>query len=255
MDIPPPGRSAHSVPPSFSQFIGSPDEIRPSSATPESQDDDYFTPTSPSTLHTRPDFSRSASSPLATSLPNRPGATPRINRVTSGIQRLSYYGRPMPAEREWTVFGQLLENDGLTTPITKDSHQRARSDVTTSVSSPVNMFVESRAQSPTSGATQIEIPTDETLFDEAEFTEDSDTSETATAGAARLPNSQEQKTYWRFPFEVPPLSPMSRNILKCAVAYFIGSLFTFVPQLSKLISDIAGADGVPSISGHMVATV
>lgn len=59
---------------------------------------------------------------------------------------------------------------------------------------------------------------------------------------------------------VPTLTPLQRNIIKCATAYFIGSLFTFVPALSHLISDITGYDAgggetKPSPSAHMVATM
>ncbi|KAI0798617.1 Fusaric acid resistance protein-like-domain-containing protein [Irpex lacteus] len=54
------------------------------------------------------------------------------------------------------------------------------------------------------------------------------------------------------------LSPLHRNILKCCVAYFIGSLFTYSPYLSAFIADIKGGDPgdrTPSPSGHMVATI
>jgi hypothetical protein len=50
-----------------------------------------------------------------------------------------------------------------------------------------------------------------------------------------------------------------RNILKCAIAYFIGSLFTFSPYLSRFISDLSSYGPkdptTPSPSGHMVATM
>jgi len=57
---------------------------------------------------------------------------------------------------------------------------------------------------------------------------------------------------------LPALPILYRNILKCSIAYFIGSLFTYSDRLSALIAGI-NADrhtGVkPSASGHMVATV
>lgn len=58
------------------------------------------------------------------------------------------------------------------------------------------------------------------------------------------------------PERAPWLSTKQKNILKCAIAYFIGSLFTFSPYLSDLISDIVPLrqDEGPSPSGHMVAT-
>ncbi|KAI0743674.1 Fusaric acid resistance protein-like-domain-containing protein [Daedaleopsis nitida] len=56
----------------------------------------------------------------------------------------------------------------------------------------------------------------------------------------------------------PPLTTVQRNILKCSIAYFIGSLFTFSPYLSGFIADITSngpEDRIPSPSGHMVATI
>ncbi|OCH91682.1 hypothetical protein OBBRIDRAFT_728270 [Obba rivulosa] len=57
---------------------------------------------------------------------------------------------------------------------------------------------------------------------------------------------------------IPTLPVLWRNVLKCSVAYFIGSLFTFSPYLSGFIAGITGKgfdDHTPSRSGHMVATV
>lgn len=50
-------------------------------------------------------------------------------------------------------------------------------------------------------------------------------------------------------------------IFKCGLAYFLASLFTFVPQLSALLSmqsetDVHGrVRRVPAYSAHMVATI
>ncbi|KAF9792510.1 Fusaric acid resistance protein-like-domain-containing protein, partial [Thelephora terrestris] len=62
---------------------------------------------------------------------------------------------------------------------------------------------------------------------------------------------------WYSRWKPPSLSPLHRKILKCAVAYFIGSLFTFNPTLSGLITSVisTGDESAPSQSGHMVATV
>jgi hypothetical protein len=58
--------------------------------------------------------------------------------------------------------------------------------------------------------------------------------------------------------KLPTLTLVQRNVLKCSIAYFIASLFTFSPVLSHFIGDLtsygAGAKG-PSPSGHMVATM
>ena len=57
---------------------------------------------------------------------------------------------------------------------------------------------------------------------------------------------------------VPTLPTLYRNILKCSLAYFLGSLFTYYTPLSRLIVELT-QDGpgekYPSAAGHMVATV
>lgn len=57
---------------------------------------------------------------------------------------------------------------------------------------------------------------------------------------------------------VPTLPTLYRNILKCSLAYFLGSLFTYYAPLSRLVVDLT-EDGpgekYPSAAGHMVATV
>ncbi|EIW83515.1 hypothetical protein CONPUDRAFT_81418 [Coniophora puteana RWD-64-598 SS2] len=58
--------------------------------------------------------------------------------------------------------------------------------------------------------------------------------------------------------KIPTIPVVWRNVLKCIVAYYLASLFTFAPPLSALLSDITtlGKDqGLPSPSGHMVATI
>ncbi|KAF8269290.1 Fusaric acid resistance protein-like-domain-containing protein [Lactarius quietus] len=57
---------------------------------------------------------------------------------------------------------------------------------------------------------------------------------------------------------VPALPTLYRNILKCSIAYFVGSLFTYYAPLSRFIAELT-QDGpgekYPSATGHMVATV
>ena|SRR5258705_1700458 len=57
-------------------------------------------------------------------------------------------------------------------------------------------------------------------------------------------------------FSLPQLSTVQKDIIKCAMAYLLGSLFTFVPYFASIISDIVPTHGStgPSPSGHMVAT-
>ncbi|KDR75940.1 hypothetical protein GALMADRAFT_68130 [Galerina marginata CBS 339.88] len=57
----------------------------------------------------------------------------------------------------------------------------------------------------------------------------------------------------RLSFERLSLSLMSRNVLKCAIAYFLASLFTFSPIFSQFI--LGWNSDAPSASSHMVATI
>ncbi|KAI0652901.1 Fusaric acid resistance protein-like-domain-containing protein [Cubamyces menziesii] len=117
---------------------------------------------------------------------------------------------------------------------------------------------EHRVGSPLGGAPDCVT---EESYDEEEH-DDSDTeteysardaSVSASAGTAR-------GRWYSLPKipRIPSLTPVQRNILKCCIAYFIGSLFTFSPYLSGFIADITSddpGDRTPSPSGHMVATV
>lgn len=64
--------------------------------------------------------------------------------------------------------------------------------------------------------------------------------------------------WWQRLVRLPTLPTLYRNILKCSLAYFLGSLFTYYLPLSRFISKLT-QDGpgekYPSATGHMVATV
>jgi len=82
-------------------------------------------------------------------------------------------------------------------------------------------------------------------------------SESTSRSSSPLSPPLPQKQRWYSKWKPPPLTPLQRNILKCAVAYFVGSLFTFNLTLSSLITSVISTedDRAPSKSGHMVATV
>jgi hypothetical protein len=57
---------------------------------------------------------------------------------------------------------------------------------------------------------------------------------------------------------LPTLSILYRNILKCSLAYFLGSLFTYYSPLARFIAELtqdSPGEQYPSAMGHMVATV
>jgi hypothetical protein len=117
------------------------------------------------------------------------------------------------------------------------------------VQSPVyDPFLEAHEYFPATASQSIGRPGTSTGYD----SDDSTSSEEQVYAVPVKADSG--RSLWHMP-QIPTLH---RNILKCAIAYFIGSLFTFSPYLSSLIADITsygiGQRG-PSASGHMVATV
>ena len=66
------------------------------------------------------------------------------------------------------------------------------------------------------------------------------------------------KRWWKRASHLPALPTLYRNIFKCSLAYFLGSLFTYYTPLSRFIAELT-QDGpgekYPSAMGHMVATV
>ncbi|KAF8161056.1 Fusaric acid resistance protein-like-domain-containing protein [Crassisporium funariophilum] len=82
----------------------------------------------------------------------------------------------------------------------------------------------------------------------------------SSSTSIEVPTTASRTWYTRniLPFRLPHLSTTNRNVLKCAIAYFIASLFTFSPFLSRFISDMTSygpGNSKPHPSGHMVATI
>ncbi|GAA5842118.1 hypothetical protein JCM3766R1_000012 [Sporobolomyces carnicolor] len=95
--------------------------------------------------------------------------------------------------------------------------------------------------------------------DEAEKTSDSEDDEdeddqpllrkTRSSSQLRPPS-----LYDRSLARVFPLSLTAKNVLKCVLAYFLASLFTFIPQLSDFVGAPWDVDG-PVRNAHAIATV
>ncbi|KAJ7213027.1 Fusaric acid resistance protein-like-domain-containing protein [Mycena pura] len=85
-------------------------------------------------------------------------------------------------------------------------------------------------------------------------TQDEDYDSDSTTSTVTRPSIKvTSSTRW---FHLSAVPVLYRNIFKCAVAYFIASLFTYNPYLSSFIIDLTYGDKRrPSPSGHMVATV
>lgn len=68
--------------------------------------------------------------------------------------------------------------------------------------------------------------------------------------------SRDKEGRWRL--HLPTLPTLYRNILKCSLAYLLGSLFTYYIPLAHFISELtqdSPGEKYPSVMGHMVATV
>ncbi|KAF8608644.1 hypothetical protein BDV93DRAFT_433325 [Ceratobasidium sp. AG-I] len=223
-------------------------------------------------------------------------------------------------EHQWTLFGQLLEDNGA---FRQRSSRRASAATGTPIRPRAVSAVRQAPQTPgilepprreplpaengslrrsssrhaildlhSSSSSQPNLlseepPVDQELLDRSDNEEDSLISGTAslTAGSQPSENQAEPPSHAREQTDysmddsdndddsstpppsppsrtfswlrIPALSPLQQKVLKCSLAYTIGCLFTFVPALSALLSDIVPLETQqgPSPTGHMVATV
>ncbi|ESK83383.1 hypothetical protein Moror_15634 [Moniliophthora roreri MCA 2997] len=239
-------------------FVGSPEDrqsVRPSSTKilasgPEAGE--AFTRN-----HRRPSLGRSASTTRAQDLRRRHGT---FYHKTSGGSRT-----PQP---EWSVFGQLMENEGqLKSPISLKRKRSKRDDRSGSgeatPGSLTNSYFGGNIQSPVVQENIQANPfgdgTDRMESDSETSDSDSDTDTESTHSTSSLPRVQEpEEPKWYSPRRLTQIPVLYRNILKCSIAYFIASLFTYSPYLSGFMSDLipyGTGGGKPLPSGHMVATV
>ncbi|KJA19958.1 hypothetical protein HYPSUDRAFT_1093990 [Hypholoma sublateritium FD-334 SS-4] len=167
-------------------------------------------------------------------------------------------------EHQWSVFGQLMENDGFYSPSGLPSPRTRRSYRGT----PNESFTEDMLNSVTgSSVRRTSINTD--FFSSLPSRVSREPSPGRPQGDQESPGGYDSEDSISVE-EIPPpavaqkswfsrqiyphlTSPTFRNILKCSIAYFIAALFTFSPLLSQFISDLDTSG--PSASGHMVATI
>ncbi|KAF9237441.1 Fusaric acid resistance protein-like-domain-containing protein [Melanogaster broomeanus] len=194
----------------------------------------------------------------------RPATTNNPPRSPVSARSLS---NTLPA-RQWSVFGQLMENEGqLRSPEHSPYVPRHRTSGHPSTPSRVSSFTFSPIESspgdvfgrvpspilvhaqPRNGPGACEHPSP---TDDQEPEEECD--ETATPTSA---SSTTDTKRW-IPSRIPTIPVLWKNMLKCSVAYFLASMFTFQPYLSQFFGDLVpyGSDGNgPSPSAHMIATV
>ncbi|KAL1695057.1 hypothetical protein GGG16DRAFT_86754 [Schizophyllum commune] len=243
----------------------------------------------------RPSLDRSISTPQVTPTLGRRRALTVGNRATNVLSgalpshtAIASSYTPTRRRQQWSLFGQRMENEGQlpasytsstlkanhggrVTGLPESSsqnldnvyasgHSHVQSPITddfdfhyVSHSGPPSTIARRRKSyhDPDAAATSS---SDEYETD-SETETDSDDTHTPTT---RTPPPAESistriKRQWD---KIPAVPLLYRNILKCALAYFLGSLFTFNPTLSGLIADVRGGpERKPSPSGHMVATV
>ncbi|KAL4253307.1 Intracellular Vesicle Transport-Associated [Abortiporus biennis] len=318
-------------------LVGSPDQFTIHdriSMPPQAHGSSSETQGSTTPRNSRPGLVRSVSTPYTTSPPPTSNltasmmalpeslptsaSTPRSKAGRLPISISSVFKSPQShrredppqrhQEREWSVFGSLMSNEGFTPGTirgTLGTSVGALRTPTTSVSGSMVASAESTFIGWGSGVERREgVPRnwrDRDRVEEEEeeeernsrrqdsissllssaSTESTSTERGRVLGESSSPvspsipaptltiprTSPQQKDSGGFftrlfpKLSIPALTPLQRNVLKCAIAYFIGSLFTFSPYLSGFISDLTnyndeeGGGSTPSPSGHMVATI
>ena len=186
----------------------------------------------------------------------RLSTTPRSLPVPSTSRR-PISGRASPGERQWTLFGQVMENELRSTASRRIKRRPSHHDGVSPSESRSGYFptspglsdAESRVQSPAG-----DFPPNRDDMSEDEY--DSDESQPSQTMRTTF---VEHTPRWYSVRCLPTLSNLQRNIMKCVIAYFIASLFTFSTYLSSFVSDITSdnepGNSKPSPAGHMVATV
>jgi len=215
------------------------------------------------TLGTSPPNLEEQSRPTRTRVANRvvSSVSPQRRRNSSSRTRhgtiFASFNRPGSSRREWSVFEQRMENEG---------QMRTRSVLRESASESVvpspfqqTTDLDIRSESPvTASLRRVTVEEGHESNDASTIGYDSESdSEGTSRPSSPLSSPSPQKQRWYSKWRPPPLTPLQRNILKCAVAYFVGSLFTFNLTLSNLITSVISTqdERAPSKSGHMVATV
>lgn len=240
----------------------------------------------PSRSSLRPPLgSRSLSSPLAAATGRSSGSI--TARMSSGLKQLTqHHPHHQTSNHEWSLFEQMMEIEGQlpsgpprTSQVASTSPNLARgwrsrgsaSNVRSGgladvLQSPLeethaeDVFREAyNGGSSSETQSQEDLPTHD--YDSAY---DSDTSASSQRTVGPPGNGDagagggNASRRWFSLTNIPTLTLLQRNVLKCAIAYFIASLFTFSPTLSNFIGDLTsygpGSKG-PSPSAHMVATM
>jgi hypothetical protein len=243
-------------------FVGSPDHITADGepSTPRGRRMSSLSNLPVQPRHQTPEqrsasYSTNHRSSTTNSVPRTPGST----RPSTGP--LSSH-----AQHQWSLFGQVMENERQlrSSGAVRPGPIRTSSDHFSHLSL-VSSVAESPTEEPSSDAFATRLSTHQQassaldVYSEQESTADeegsSEGSEEPATTTARV--SRTAITRW-IPSRVPTIPLLWKNMFKCSVAYFIGSLFTFHPPLSRFFGDLtsygSGAGG-PYPSAHLIATM
>ena len=262
---------AHSVTPSAA--LSSP-RRSPSSSTPRAHDMDHHQHHQHHQHHHHHHHGQGLSRPTT------------LQRVATGIRRLTRTSdvRAVP-EEDWSVFGEAMAHEGVqpqsqsqpSAPpgVVPTSHVFATSPVSDDHIEDFIPSVEGGAREARGGEQDDEegrssLDTGLLASSHSRSHVDSSSSNTESTSLVSPKNSDTdlqgqnlrggkgRSSWWWWLSHLPKLPTLYRNILKCSIAYFLGSLFTYYTPLSRFISELT-QDGpgekYPSAMGHMVATV
>lgn len=242
-------------------FVGSPGQITQGEPSiPHMRPIPSYGSLPSSTL--RPSRNRSVSYVVAHTPPsgvNMAGA----RNLRHSLVRLSRPRPPLPESR-WSLFEQLMENEGqLRSPMTRDRRHLVSSEHSSAGS--VTPEAASTDCDPFDNVLQLHPQEHNILEASVELSNghhDPTESEDNSKPCLNCPSATSAPTLLsrhRFPpLQAPTIPVLWKNILKCAVAYLIASLFTFSPYLSGFLSDIStpgAGNGLPAPTGHMIATI
>ena len=205
-----------------------------------------------------------------------------LQRVATGLRRLTLTSDVRAiSEEDWSVFGEAMAHEGVQPPpppslISTPVDEAGYTPVRRTLSPESDAHLEDHFPSPEER--QREVREGEQDDEEGRSSldtgllashshVDSDTESTSLPspkdtdqeGHSLRRGGRKGRSWWKGPSSrLPTLPTLYRNILKCSLAYFLGSLFTYYPPLSRFISELT-QDGpgekYPSAMGHMVATV
>jgi hypothetical protein len=236
----------------------------------------------------RPELGRSVSSAVGEG--SAPGGGRRVTlgagpvrtvrRVASRLMRVSEREEQRPAapDREWSLFEQRMTNEGQLRRSGVDVDRsptmaRARRTAVAGAAGALSVSPALEgilAEREGEGAAPLAVsPAAESVRDPFDSVDLRRYSQAPSYRTSSIDSFDERSILSVAPVEppappprpvgwrerwIPALSPLQKNIFKCGVAYFLGSLFTFNPYLSDIIARVTASEG-PSPTGHMVATV